>query len=184
VDEVVVAQLREAAPSAGTVVVIAIDGRSGAGKSTLAARLAGELGGVPIVALEDLYGGWDGLEAGIARLRDDVLAPLAAGRAAEVPRYDWHAGAWTAPWRVEPPERLIVEGVGAGARSLAPLVSVLVWVEAGAAERRARGLARDGPEVYDEASWRAWAAQEERYLARDRPQSRAAVRVGVSRPSH
>jgi uridine kinase len=176
-DNVVIASLRAAVPSAGATAVIAIDGRSGAGKSTLAAWLAAELGGVPVVALEDLYGGWDGLDSGIARLREDVLVPLAAGRPADVPRYDWHAGAWAEPWRLEPATRLVVEGVGAGARSLEPFVSMLVWVEAEPAVRRARTLARDGTEVYDEASWRLWAAQEDAYVAREEPQRRADIRL-------
>ena len=78
-------------PRAGTTAVVAIDGRSGAGKSTLAAELARRLG-APVVALEDLYGGWDGLETGRRPPRRAVLGPLAAGRAARVPRYDWQRG--------------------------------------------------------------------------------------------
>ena len=71
--------LRAAPPRAGATRVLAIDGRSGAGKSTLARALAGELG-APLVALEDLYGGWDGLERGVELLREAVLEPLAQGR--------------------------------------------------------------------------------------------------------
>ena len=66
------------------MLVIAIDGRSGAGKTSLAARLRLALG-APVVALEDLYGGWDGLERGVDLLVSDVLEPLSAGRAARVP---------------------------------------------------------------------------------------------------
>ena len=80
----------------------------------------------PVVALEDLYGGWDGLERGIDLLVSAVLEPLAAGRAARVPRYDWVAAAWDAPWALEPPEVLIVEGVGAGATRAAAYESLLV----------------------------------------------------------
>ncbi len=72
-----------------------------------------------MVTLEDLYGGWDGLERGIDLLVTEVLEPLSAGRAARVPRYNWVGAAWEAPWVLEPPEVLIVEGVGAGARRAA-----------------------------------------------------------------
>ena len=75
------AGLRAAVPRAGRTRVLAIDGRSGAGKSSLAAAMSGELG-APVVSLEDLYGGWDGLENGIDLLVSEVLEPLAAGRAA------------------------------------------------------------------------------------------------------
>src|SRR5215471_8082654 len=99
-------------PRAGRTRVLAIDGRSGAGKTVLAKRLASELN-APVLSLEDLYGGWDGLERGIGLLVSEVLEPLAAGRAALVPRYDWVAGEWAEPVALEPPEVLIVEGVGA-----------------------------------------------------------------------
>ena len=138
--EQLVAAVRAAPPRTAATRVVAIDGRSGAGKSTLAAALARELD-APVVALEDLYGGWDGLEDGVLLLGSAVLRPLAAGRAARVPRYDWHAGAWGEPWQLAPPEHLVIEGVGAGARSLAPYTSaVLAWLELRAAIRRERAL--------------------------------------------
>jgi uridine kinase len=148
--------------------VLAIDGRSGSGKSTLAAAL-----GAPVVSLEDLYGGWDGLRPGIRRLVDEVLEPLRAGRRARVPRYDWHAARWLEPRPLDPPPLLVVEGVGAGALAAAPYLSALVWVELAEQQRRRRALERDGAELYTPARWAAWAAQEEDYLASDRPAQRA-----------
>ena len=109
--------------------MVAIDGRSGAGKTRLAAELSAELGAA-VVSLEDLYGGWDGLERGIDLLVSEVLEPFAAGRAARVPRYDWAAGSWAEPLPLEPPDVLIVEGVGAGARRAARFESLLAWLEA------------------------------------------------------
>ena len=61
------------------------DGRSGAGKTRLAAELSAELGAA-VVSLEDLYGGWDGLDRGIGVLVSEVLEPLAAGRTLRVYR--------------------------------------------------------------------------------------------------
>jgi len=135
--------LRRRPPRAGTTRVLAIDGRSGAGKTSLAAALAGQLG-APVLSLEGLYGGWDGLERGIDLLVTDVLVPLAAGWAADVPKYDWVAGEWAEPVVLEPPEVLIVEGVGAGARRAAAFESLLVWLEVPALTRKKRALDRDG----------------------------------------
>ncbi len=163
--------LRAAAPRAGNTRVLAVDGRSGAGKTTLAAELSKELDGAPIVSLEDFYGGWDGLEAGIDRLVAEVLEPLAAGQAALVPSYDWIGERWAEPVRLEPPALLVVEGVGAGARRAAVYASVLIWLEVPEAERRRRAMARDG-ETY-RPHWDRWAAQEEAMLARERPWERA-----------
>jgi hypothetical protein len=155
---------------AGRTRVIAVDGRSGAGKTSLAAALRDELA-APVVTLEDLYGGWDGLERGISLLVSEVLEPLAAGRAAAVPRYDWVAGGWGEPWPLEPPPVLLVEGVGAGARRAAAYATALIWVEAAATVRKKRALARDGDTFAPH--WDAWAAQEDALLARERTPGRA-----------
>jgi uridine kinase len=174
--EVIIAEAaRRAAPRDGRTRVVAIDGRSGAGKTSLAASLRGELG-APVVTLEDLYGGWDGLERGIDLLVSEVLAPLSAGRAARVPRYDWAAAAWGAPWVLEPPEVLIVEGVGAGARRAAAYESVLAWMEAPASVRKKRALDRDGETFAPH--WDTWAAQEDAMLARERTAERADLVIG------
>jgi uridine kinase len=157
-------------PRAATTRVIAIDGRAGAGKSTLARRLA-ELIDAPIVQLEQLYPGWDGLQAGIDLLVEAVLIPLSAGRVAQVPRYDWLVSRFIEPWPLEHPELLIVEGVGAGSLPAARYASVLVWLELAAETRRQRALARDG-DVF-RPHWERWTAQEEALLARDGTPARA-----------
>jgi uridine kinase len=165
---------RRASPRDGRTGVIAVDGRSGAGKTSLAAGLRVELGS-PVVALEDLYGGWDGLERGVDLLVSEVLEPLSAGRAARVPRYDWGAAAWGSPWVLEPPAVLIVEGVGAGARRAAAYASVLVWMEGPASVRKKRALDRDGETFAPH--WDVWAAQEDALLGRERTPERADIVV-------
>ena len=168
----ITASVRRAAPRAGRTRVVAIDGRSGAGKTSLAAELSGRLD-APVVSLEDLYGGWDGLERGIDLLVSAVLEPLAAGRAARAPKYDWLAREWAAPTVIEPADIVIVEGVGAGARRAAVRESVLVWLEVPAPLRRRRALDRDGETFAP--YWDQWAAQEDLMLARERTSSSAPV---------
>jgi para-aminobenzoate synthetase len=161
---------RRAVPQCGRTRVLAVDGRSGAGKTSLAAGLRAALG-APVLALEELYGGWDGLERGIDLLVAAVLEPLSAGRTARVPRYDWIAAAWDTPWVLEPPGLLIVEGVGAGARRAAAYASVLVWMEAPESVRKKRALDRDGETFAPH--WDMWAAQEDAMLAREHTPLRA-----------
>ena len=150
--------------------MIAVDGRSGAGKTSLAAELAAELR-APVVTLEDLYGGWDGLERGIDLLVAAVLEPVADGRPARVPRYDWVTGRWGEPWLLEPPAVLIVEGVGAGARRAGRYESALIWMELAAPARKQRALRRDGETFAPH--WDMWAAQEDALLAREHTPDRA-----------
>jgi uridine kinase len=173
-DEVtrITAAVRRAAPRAGRTRVVAIDGRSGAGKTSLAAALRDQLQ-APVVSLEDLYGGWDGLERGIDLLVASVFEPLAAGEAARVPQYDWVAGEWAAPVVMQPPSVLIVEGVGAGARRAASFESLLVWLEVPASARKRRALDRDGETFAP--YWVQWAAQEDLMLTRERTPDRADV---------
>jgi len=170
----IAARLRKAPPRAGATRVVAIDGRSGSGKSTLAAALAEELH-APVVTLEDLYGGWNGLEDGVDRLVSDVLVPLSEGRRALVPRYDWIAGRWDAPVPLDPPDHLVVEGVGAGCTRAARYVSLLVWLELPEEIRKHRALERDGGTY--RPYWDLWAAQEAAMLARERTPERADVVV-------
>jgi uridine kinase len=157
-------RLESAVAQASRSVVVAIDGRSGSGKSSFADQVSGATR-APIVRLEDLYPGWDGLEAGITILVSDVLIPIREGRPATVPQWDWYAGTWGTPIIVEPPPLLIVEGVGAGAAGARPFCDVVVWLELADEERRRRALARDGA-IY-EPHWDEWAEQEERLLRRD-----------------
>ena len=150
--------------------MVAIDGRSGSGKTSLAAVLRDRLD-APVVSLEDLYGGWDGLEHGIDLLVSEVLGPLTAGQAPRVPRYDWVARRWAEPVVIEPPSVLIVEGVGAGARRAAVFASLLVWLEVPAPVRKKRALDRDGETFAP--YWDQWAAQEDLMLNREHTPDRA-----------
>jgi uridine kinase len=178
VSEPLAARIAAAIPADGAATrVVAIDGRAGSGKTTLAAELAALLG-APVVDLERLYPGWDGLAAGAQLLVERVLEPWAAGEVAAIPRWDWERDAWGEPWRMAPPPLAIVEGVGAGVRAAAPYTSLLVWLELDAATRRARANARDG-DLF-RPHWERWAAQEDALLAAERTPERAGVYASPS----
>lgn len=168
------ARLRAAPPRAGTVRVAAIDGPAGSGKTTLAGRLAAVLD-APVIHMDDLYPGWDGLAAAPGKLREWVLEPLAAHRQARYRRYDWEAGAYAEWVDVPSADTLIVEGCGSGARAAAPYLSLLVWVEAPYGVRMARGIGRDGESF--RPHWERWAVQERALFASERTAERADVRV-------
>ena len=169
---VIRAAVRAGKARAGRTRVVAIDGRSGAGKTLLASQVRTRLG-APVVSLEDLYGGWDGLEHGIDLLVSEVLMPVSDERAARVPRYDWLTREWAEPVLLEPPDVLIVEGAGAGARRAAAFESLLVWSEVAPSVRKKRALDRDGETFAP--YWDVWAAQEDAMLARERTPERADV---------
>ncbi|MEZ0076187.1 cytidylate kinase [Planotetraspora sp. GP83] len=159
---------------AGDTRILAIEGRSGAGKSTLAAAVAAELP-APVIRMDDLYDGWDGLLPGVNALLEWVLQPLALGRTARWRRYDWDRSRY-AEWHELPHTgALVIEGVGSGARRASPYLSGLVWLEAEGDVRKKRALARDG-DLFT-PHWSRWAAQEERYYASDDVRSRADLTI-------
>ena len=162
---------RPPAPGAG-VRVVALDGPSGSGKTTLAARLADALD-APVVHLDALYPGWDGLEDGVRRLEEWVLGPSASGRPVRYRRYDWAAQAYAEWHEVSHHTVLVVEGVGSGARACAPYLSTLVWLDADPGERFRRGIDRDGEGYLPH--WQRWAAQERRHYAEEGTRERADV---------
>jgi len=160
--------------------LVCVDGPSGSGKSTLGRRLAAALGDSmsgdpPLVHMDDLFPGWDGLAEAVPLLSEQIVAPLAAGAPARYRRYDWDRGEFAETYDLGRPALLVVEGVAAGARPIAAYTSLLVWVEAPRAERFRRGIERDG-ESY-RPHWERWARQEAAHFAVDGTRDRADLRV-------
>jgi uridine kinase len=169
------AQVRAAPPRCGATRLVCIDGPSGSGKTTLAARLAAALGDPPVLHMDDVYPGWDGLAASVPLLYEQVVAPLAAGRSARYRRYDWHRGEFAEAHDLGSPPLLVVEGAGCGARLIAERAVLLVWIEAPRDERFRRGIARDG-ETY-RPHWDRWARQEAVHFTAEETACRADIRV-------
>jgi uridine kinase len=157
-------------PTLGAGRLLSVDGPSGSGKTTLAERVAALAPGARVVHVDDLVHGWDGLPEVSAHLAE-LLRPLAAGRPGSFPRYDWVAGRPGGTVSVQPAALVVVEGVGSGSRSIADLVTALVWVEADPAVRMARGFERDG-EAY-RPHWERWAAAEDAHFGRHGTRERA-----------
>jgi hypothetical protein len=149
-------------PSSGSPSITLIDGRSGAGKSVFAANLARQQGAL-LVSIDDVYPGWDGLDAGSWHIHHNLVTPFLAGLTGRYRPWLWEESQ-RGDWVEIPPEKpLIVEGCGA-IRSESPLESTTrIWIETEDELRLARALERDG-DMYA-PHWTRWALQEERFLA-------------------
>jgi pantothenate kinase len=169
--------LDAAGPRTGRPVVLGIGGRSSSGKTTLAGRLAAGKSRVAVLHTDDIAWrqaalDWDQL------LVRGVLEPARHGRsvAYRPPKWDEHGrtGAVEVPAGTRV---LIVEGVGASRRALAPVLDATAWVQADAAllERRNEGRIAAGDTTA--GGHRAWMAEEDPFLLADRPWERATVVV-------
>lgn len=160
--------------------VVVLDGRSGAGKSSLARRLVAGWPGrgrVQLVALDDVYPGWDGLADGVVYARESILRPHARGLMGVWKRWDWESDGRAEAHAVDPALPLVVEGSGLLTPEVAALADVSVWVEAPDSSRKTRALGRDG-DTY-RPHWDRWALQEDLHIAADDPVSLASVVVRV-----
>lgn len=176
-------RVRAVPPRCGGTRLVCIDGPSGSGKTTLATRLAAALGDPPVLHMDSIYPGWDGLAASVPLLHDQVVAPLMTGRPAGYRRYDWQRGEFGDHHDLGRPGTLVVEGAGCGARVIAERAVLLVWIDAPRDERFRRGIARDG-ETY-RPHWERWARQEASHFAAEGTAARAHIRVdGAPSASH
>src|SRR5690606_5198159 len=91
-DAALAARLRDATNAAARErrirPVLLIDGRAGAGKTTLACAVAAAWPAAALVHLEDVYPGWDGLDAASAAVAEEILGPPSAHTS-----WDWTASA-------------------------------------------------------------------------------------------
>jgi hypothetical protein len=165
--------------SGGRGVVLAVDGRSSSGKTTLAARLHDAVAGSAVVHTDDIA--WRHSRFGWADvLINGVLMPFHRGEPVTFrpPRWAQHGRQGC----IEVPAGcpvLIIEGVGAGRSEVSHLIDVLVWVQADQQEAEQRSLARVGQPGGPQTAghYREWMAEEEPFLAGQRPWERADMLV-------
>ena len=149
--------------------IILIDGRAGSGKSTLAALLQNQLfkdgETLPrLIHMDDLYEGWNGLQAGVDYLQRNILTPIGARRKASWQEYDWALQARDRWREFEGGTPLIVEGCGSISRLAAEAAQIKIWVESPEQVRYQRWVEREGNDEF----FGKWAAQEVEFYARER----------------
>lgn len=163
----------------GPVRLVAIDGPGGAGKSTFASRLAAALGDAPIVHTDDFASANNPIDWW-PRLLEQVIEPLADGQPARYQRYDWTTESLAEWIDLEPAPVMIIEGVAAARKEWRRDLKFIIWVETPRAERRRRGLERDGADALD--FWEARGAAEDTHYGADPTKEHADIVVDGTGP--
>lgn len=181
--EAITDQVIELIDSGTPTPIILVDGRTGSGKTTFAGELQNRLfqkgeSAPRVIHMDDLYEGWDGLQAGVDYLIRQILAPLARREGASWQEYDWTAtdpatpgkiGARSGTWReFRGGTPLIIEGVGSLSRVAAEQADVTVWLEADQEVRQNRIASRNAAGDGDGSWFAMWSAQEADFYAREK----------------
>jgi uridine kinase len=167
-------QVLELIDSGTPTPIILVDGRTGSGKTTFAAALQNRLfqkgeSAPRVIHMDDLYEGWDGLQAGVDYLIRQVLSPLGRREGASWQEYDWASGERSGTWReFRGGTPLIIEGVGSLSRIAAEQADITVWLEADQAVRQARIADRKADGDGDGSWFAMWSAQEADFYAREK----------------
>lgn len=172
--ETLLERVQHLRPTGRNTRLVAIDGRGGAGKSSLAAWLASQVHGT-VIHVDDFgrpgepYDGWDW-----HRLRSQVLEPLRADLDCRYQRYDWTTDALGEWVDLRARGIVIVEGVTVLREALGDPWDLKVWVETPYDLRLERGVERDGES--ERETWTTWwMPQEDTYVERESPMTRADI---------
>lgn len=179
-------QLGSARTEGDRCAVLAVDGRSSSGKTTLAARLQGTAAGAAVVHTDDIAW-WHSRFGWADLLIDGILVPVHRGEQVSFrpPRWAEHGRGGSIDVPASCP-LLIIEGVGAGRRETAHLVDALIWLQSDQRAAERRSLARvgqpGGPRTVRDL--REWMAEEEPFLADQKPWERAELIVAGTPQIH
>lgn len=135
----------------------------------------------------DDFATWDKALQWHAVMIERVFAPIAGGATTiSYTPTQWWPG--NAPAAVDQPvtEVMIIEGVGALRPEFRPFLSCGIFVDVQRDLSTERGIRRDlatgRPRSELQRLWSGWAAEEDRYLGRDQPQTYADIILDGARP--
>lgn len=160
--------------------LICIDGPAGAGKTTLATMVASELSDALVIHMDDLYEGWNSpLDNDLFdRVLADIIEPLKAGLPLTFRTWNWASSGWNHPTTVAVPMHLILEGVGACARSLREQATISVYVDIDDERGIERVNERDG--LVSEPHMALWLKDQRAYFAADNTSSECDLKLRAS----
>jgi uridine kinase len=160
-------------------ILIAIEGFGGSGKTTFANKLADILGDAYVISIDDFIikeklteHSWDKGAFDRARLEDEVLAPIAAGRPASFRKLIWATNELSELIWVPNTKYLIIEGISSYHPKIAHYYTYKIWVDTPIEVAKKRGYARDGNNE-NAIHWDLWTANDLAYQDKYHPEEQA-----------
>ena len=160
-------------------ILIAIEGFGGSGKTTFAKKLASMLGDAFVINIDDFIvkeklveKSWDKGAFDRARLEDEILAPLAAGKPASFRKLIWDTNELSEPMAVPDTKHLIVEGISSYHPSISRYYDYKIWIDTPMEVAKERGRARDGSNE-NAHHWDLWAENDLKYQQKYHPEQQA-----------
>lgn len=155
--------------------LIAIDGRAGAGKTTLAAKFFNDLSpnqSVAVIHMDDLYTGWDGaLGATFTNTLKSIVNAYHSHSTIELEIFNWSLMRFDSVQRIAPVDVLILEGVGAGQKTVRDAGAIVYWLDIDPEIGLQRVLKRDGNHIAEQM--KQWQIDQEIHFLSDKTRENA-----------
>jgi uridine kinase len=179
--------LESTEPKVGNTLLIAIDGRGGSGKTTLAALLMKKLN-AQLIQTDD-FASWDNPYDWSQLVIERVFEPIKNGaKTLNYPRSKWWENHQPEPVVDQPVTNImILEGVSSLRKEFRDYISIGIFVNTPREICLKRGIERDinndtgKTEAEIIAMWEKWAAAEDEYINRDKPQDYADIVIDGTR---
>ena len=155
--------------------LIAIDGRAGAGKTTLAAKFFSDLSpnqSVAVIHMDDLYAGWDGaLGETFTNTLKSIVNAYHSHSTIELEIFNWSLMRFDSVQRIAPVDVLILEGVGAGQKTVRDAGAIVYWLDIDPEIGLQRVLKRDGNHIAEQM--KQWQIDQEIHFLSDKTRENA-----------
>ncbi len=164
-------------------IFLVIDGPAGAGKTTLARQIVTSMGQGEVIHCDDLYNGWhDALTPTLERhFREWIIEPVSKSRMPRYQKYNWISGNYESEIEVPATGLLILEGVGAGLKSMTNIADLSIWMEIPPSLGLARVLERDGSNIEEEMV--AWIARQTEFFAEHHNRENCSIHLPYGAPA-
>ena len=160
--------VKDSAIKCGQTKLIVIDGPAGSGKTTLAKSISILLEKCFVVHMDDIYEGWSSALSPLTtnNLVNWIINPLLQKNPIKFQKYNWIKEKREEELEINPPQFLIIEGVGSSVLEVAKHACLRIWIEVSPEIGMSRVLHRDGSQIQEQM--KNWQNQETKFFKQNK----------------